>query len=174
MTFAGVTACGASGARTPTAGSSPHSPATATGLDTTLFSFRGFSLTIPSDWHRTTSVNDDGSAYLTAASSPVSAGDGALGIASQENLGRDDILISITELKAPDPEGFQPISAGPHVDAAQVGDYATPAPALIDQPYTMNGRYFQIGVAFGRRPPTSVQIAIANQVLASLTAAATP
>ena len=164
----------ASARTTPTAGSSPHPPETATGVATTVFSFRGFSLTIPSDWHRTTSVNDDGSAYLTAASSPVSAGDGVLGMASQENLGGDDVLISISELKAPDPDGFQPISAGPQVDASQIGDYAAPAAALIDQPYTMNGRYFQIGVAFGRRHPTNAQIALANQVLASLTAASTP
>jgi hypothetical protein len=130
--------------------------------------FGGFSLAVPAGWHTGVSRNDDGSAYLTAASSDVDEHEGALGIGSQSGMQPEDVLISIAEIQnPPDPSGFQPLTGTPQVSRNQLGQYAVPAPAMSVEAYTASGRYFQVGVAFGRVRPTNAQLRTANQVLSS-------
>lgn len=137
---------------------------------TTQFTFDGFSVQIPDDWHTGKSQSDDGSAYLTAASSPVNSDESGLGIGSQPNMGADDVLVNITEIKnPPDKSGFQSLTGGPQVSRDQLGDFAVPAPAMSIENYTESGRYFEVGVAFGSADPTDAQFSEANQVLSSLT-----
>jgi len=130
--------------------------------------YLGFSLAIPADWQTGTSQNDDGAAYLTTASSAVDSHEGALGVGSQQYMQPGDVLVSVTEVKdPPDPSGFQQLDGAPRVSRGQVGDYAVPAPAMWIADYTEGGRYFQIGVAFGRERPTNEQLRTANDVLSS-------
>lgn len=125
---------------------------------------------IPTDWHTGTNENDDGSAYLTAASSAVNPDEAGLGLGSQGNMGPDDVLVNITEIKHPsEPAGFQQLTGPPAVSRDQLGDYAVPAPAMSVENYTESGRFFQIGVAFGTADPTDAAFQNANQVLSSLT-----
>ncbi len=132
--------------------------------------YLGFSLAIPADWHSGTSRNDDGAAYLTAASSAVDRHEAGLGVGSQRYMQPGDVLVSVTEVKdPPDPSGFQQLDGAPRVSRDQLGDYAVPAPAMSIEDYTESGRYFQIGVAFGRLHPTDAQLQAANDVLSSLT-----
>jgi hypothetical protein len=79
--------------------SSPGIASTRLTASITQFAFDGFSVRIPDDWHTGKSQNDDGSAYLTAASSPVNSDEAGLGIGSQPNTGADDVLVNITEIK---------------------------------------------------------------------------
>jgi hypothetical protein len=137
---------------------------------TTQFTFDGFSVQIPDDWHRGKSRNDDGSAYLTTASSPVDSDESGLGIGSQANMGPDDVLVNITEItNPPDTSGFQSLTGGPQVSRDQLGDFAVPAPAMSIENYTESGRYFEVGVAFGGADPSDAQFSEANHVLSSLT-----
>jgi len=132
--------------------------------------FDGFSLAAPAGWQTGVSRNDDGAAYLTAASNPVDDHEAALGIGSQEDMGPNDVLVSVAEVEnPPDAAGFQPLHGVPHVSRDQLGAYAVPAPAMSIEDYTEGGRYFQIGVAFGRSVPTDEQFRVANEVLSSLT-----
>jgi hypothetical protein len=138
-------------------------------VSTTQFTFDGFSVRIPDNWHTGKSENDDGSAYLTAASSPVNSDEAGLGIGSQPNMAGDDVLVNITEIKnPPDKSGFPSLTGVPQVGRAQLGDFAVPAPAMSIENYTESGRYFEVGVAFGSLDPTDAQFSEANQVLSSL------
>jgi hypothetical protein len=81
-----------------------------------------------------------------------------------------DVLVSVAEVKnPPHPSGFQQLDGAPRVSRGQLGDYAVPTAAMSIEDYTENGRYFQIGVAFGRARPTDTQLQTANDVLSSLT-----
>jgi hypothetical protein len=155
-------ACGA--ARTES-----HPPAVSTHATAQArVTYLGFSLAIPADWHTGTSQNDDGAAYLTTASSPVDSHEAGLGVGSQHYMQPGDVLVSVTEVKAPpDPPGFQQLDGAPRVSRGQLGHYAVPAPAMWIEDYAERGRYFQIGVAFGRERPTDEQLRTANDVLSS-------
>ena len=113
--------------------------------------------------------NDDGAVYLTAATNAVDEHEAALGIGSQDAMQPGDVLVTVAEIKnPPDPSGFQVLHGEPRVSHDQIGDYAVPAPAMSIEAYREHGRYFQIGVAFGRARPTDDQIRSANEVLSSL------
>lgn len=139
---------------------------TASGTTVTV---NGISLTIPTDWTSTSSWNRMGTANMTVASSQVVTGDGGLGKQSQRNMGSGDVLIAVDEYTGlVDTSGWTPIDQPPQVSADEVGSYATPAPALINQFYEINGRYLQVAVAFGDPTPTDAQLSEANNILSSL------
>jgi hypothetical protein len=110
-------------------------------------------------------------ALVAAACSAAPAGSdppAALGVGSQQYMQPGDVLVSVTEVKdPPDPSGFQQLDGAPRVSRGQLGDYTVPAPAMWLADYTDRGRYFQIGVAFGRERPTDEQFRTANDVLSS-------
>jgi hypothetical protein len=136
-----------------------------------VFSFDGFTLDIPTRWDSTTRFG--GAAYLTAASSRVSPGEGALGIGSQRFMRPNDVLVSIVEYRHPrHPAGFRPLLRAPAIESSQVTFYEGTPHVMFVQAYRQHHRCFQVGVAFGRNHPTAAQIALANRVLGTLTVAA--
>ena len=134
---------------------------------TSVVSFDGFTLDIPTGWDSTTRF--DGAALLTAASSRVSPGDGALGIDSQRFMRPDDVLVSILEYpNTRHPASFRPLPRPPMVDPSRIMFHEGTPHAMFLRAYADRRRYFQVGVAFGRDRPTASQIALADRVLATL------
>lgn len=140
-------------------------------------SLDGVSLDIPDTWDSTTFEDKNQAPYLLVASSTVTADDGALGYVSQESMGADDVLIDVSEavgVTDASASSYQPITGAPQISRSDIGSYSVPAPAVVNQFYKMNGRYFQIVVAFGQEDPTDAQIATANDVLSTLTVEPNP
>lgn len=102
-------------------------------------------------------------------------GDAALGIDSQTVMTPNDVLVSIVEYRHPRRRAaFTRISRPPTVLPSQVRFYEGTPRAMFLGAYAEHGRYFQIGVAFGRDRPTAAQATLADRVLATLKVAPVP
>ena len=81
----------------------------------------------------------------------------------------DHVLVSIAVYRhLRRRSGFERIARPPRVDLSRISYYEGTSHAMFLQAYAEHGRYFQIGVAFGRDRPTAAQAALADRVLATL------
>jgi len=134
----------------------------------------GDHLRVPGDWNSESFVNASGMIVLRVGSFAFPhASNDDVGQIAQAAMGRNDVLINVIDVTATDPGDqnayYRPVTRALTIDAAQaVGQEGYSSPAAVIRGARINGHNFYVSVAFGSAPPSTVQVAAANEVLQTL------
>jgi hypothetical protein len=131
-------------------------------------------LVVPVGWDSESFVNPSGMSVFRLGSFKFRhASDDDVGQTAQASMGTDDVLINIVDVTATDGGAtnsyYEPPALPLTVDGSRaVQQEGFEVPAAVVRGVRINARNFYLSVAFGRAPPTRVQVAQADAVLRTL------
>jgi hypothetical protein len=170
VTAGGIAGCGATSSSTSDRVRSENGAAKNEGK---TLSRNGLTLRVPAGWQ--------GESFTSVASMSVfrvgsfafpNRRDDDVGQIARAAMGPDDVLINIVDFTAVDSrEGdpYTPVTAPLTVDGAEaMPQEGYTVPAAVVESVRLHGHTLYVSVAFGKAPPSAVQVASANEVLRTL------